>query len=154
MHPKQRAHLERIFAEKERLWQLHGRSYATAERIVLWDFTVPNPIEGSCAVQFDSASHVERLSWFPSVTGRPAFDFDCQDGFAPAVAQHLHAAIEKGLASHVPVIKPLGIDRETGRTLTGLTPFEWRLPPRDVLRHAYERLTQPGFVIVLNISEE
>lgn len=154
MHPKQRAHLQRIFAEKARLWKLHGRTYATAQRIVLWDFTLRDAIEGSCAVQFDSTSQVERLSWFPSVTGRPDFDYDWQQGFAPAVAGHLRAAIEKALASHVPAIKPLGIDRETGRTLTGLTPFEWRLPPRDVVRHAYEQLTQPGFVIVLHINQE
>jgi hypothetical protein len=154
MHPKQRAHLQRIFAEKERLWQIHGRTYATAQRIVLWDFTILNPVEGSCAVQFDSTSHLERLSWFPSVTGRPDFAYDWQQGFAPAVAGPLRDAIETALASHVPAIKPLGVDRETGRTLTALTPFEWRLPPRGVLRRAYERLTQPGFVIVLNINEE
>ena len=56
------------------------------------------------------------------------------------------------LTKAMPSIKPLGLDKATGKTLTFYNPTSERLPPAHEIKAARDIMSQPNFLITLDFS--
>lgn len=67
------------------------------------------------------------------------------------IADEVKAAIENALNDIFPRLRPFGLDKETEREVTMITPFGERLPDKLVYEKAKDVVSKDGFQLTINV---
>jgi hypothetical protein len=142
--------------------EAHERRIPPSSSVTLHAFSVDwSTFSGSFMVLFGETKCRERLSFGPSMSGRPEFYlpmFMSPLG-APAsydaieISSEAEIAIIHGLRAAIPSLKPYGIDSESRTIIGAHTPLNQRIISLEELNLAKVRLADPQYSITAPIDK-